>query len=126
MRNASGASVYRIKQEDHVLFMSLFTFDAAKRKAIIKRLALEGSRISSGVQVRMEVVDLSKNRAFRIFEVTDPKAILEYNLSWNGMAVVETVPVMETEDVLEVLDRINGKEERFEVLSHSLDLASMM
>jgi hypothetical protein len=78
------------------------------------------------VQVRMEVVDLSKNRVYRIFEVTDPKAILEANQAWNDLASIETFPVMETDEVLETLDRIKLRAAGTAELESSLELASLM
>ena len=44
-----------------MLFMSIYTFDAANRETIIRRRTLGEERIPEGVQVRMEVVDLSNN-----------------------------------------------------------------
>jgi glutamate formiminotransferase len=105
--------------------MSIFTFDAANREAIIKRRTLEDTNVSEGVQVCMEVVDLSKNRVYRIFEVTDPKAILKANLKWSDLAQIDTFPVMETDEVLEALDRINVQSEASR-LKPSLELASLM
>jgi hypothetical protein len=115
-----------IKKEDDMLFMSIFTFDAANREAIINKRSLGEERIPEGVQVRMEVVDLSNNRVFRIFEVTDPKAILEANLAWSDLARIESFPVMETEELLEALDRLNQKAVSEETLNRSLELASLM
>lgn len=109
-----------------MLLMSIFTFDAANREAIIKRHALGQKLIPEGVEVRMEVVDLSKNRIFRIFEVTDAKAILEANRAWSDIAQIESFPVMETEEVLEALDRTESKVEHGVVMDHSLELASLM
>jgi len=109
-----------------VLLMSIFTFDAANREAIIKRHALGQKMIPEGVQVRMEVVDLSKNRIFRIFEVTDSKAILGANLAWSDIAEIESFPVMETEEVLETLERTESRVQNREVMDHSLELASLM
>jgi hypothetical protein len=115
-----------IKKESTMLFMSIFTFDAANREAIIKEHALGDIIVPEGVQVRMEVVDLSKNRVYRIFEVTDPKAILEVNLAWSELACIETFPVMETEEVLETLDRIKLRATGAAELKSSLELASLM
>jgi hypothetical protein len=109
-----------------MLFMSIFTFDAANREAIIKRRALGEERIPKGVQVRVEVVDLSNHRVFRIFEVTDPKAILEANLAWSDLARIESFPVMETEDMLAAMDRISLRTEGEERFDPSLELASLM
>jgi len=109
-----------------MLFMSIITFDAANREAIVKQHALRESILPGGVQMRMEVVDLSKNRVYRIFEVTDPKAILEANLAWNDLARIDTFPVMETEEVLETLDRIKRRTGAAAELESSLELASLM
>lgn len=109
-----------------MLFLTIFTFDAANREAIVKRRALEKDTIPRGVQVHMEVVDLSKNRVFRIFEVTDPKAILESNMAWSDLAEVETIPVMEIYEMMEVIERIERREQLGKELSDSLELASLM
>lgn len=109
-----------------MLFMSIVTFDAANREAIVKEHALGDTMFPEGVQMRMEVVDLSKNRVYRIFEVTDPKAILEANLAWSDLARIETFPVMETEEVLETLDRIRNRAAGTDELESSLELASLM
>jgi hypothetical protein len=106
--------------------MSIITFDAANREAIIQQHAQGESILPDGVQMRMEVVDLSKNRVYRIFEVTDPKAILEANLAWNDLARIETFPVMETDEVLETLDRIRRRTGGAAELESSLELASLM
>jgi len=109
-----------------MLFMSIFTFDAANREAIVKQRALGDEIVPKAVHVRMEVIDLSENRVYRIFEVTDPKAILEANLAWSGLARIETFPVMESDEVLEALDRINLQTEGAAELKSSLELASLM
>lgn len=108
------------------MFMSIITFDAADREAILKQHARGDNLLPQGVQMRMEVVDLSKNRVYRIFEVTDPKAILEANLAWNDLARIETFPVMETDEVLDTLDRIGRKTRGAAELESSLELASLM
>ena len=93
-----------------MLFLSIFTFDAVNRGDIIKRRALDGEKTPEGVQVIMEVVDLAKNRVFRISEVTDPRAILAANMAWSDLGKIETFPVMETAEVLETMRRMNEKE----------------
>ena len=108
-----------------MLFMSIFTFGAANREAIIRRRALGENKVPERVQVHVEVVDLSKNRVFRIFEATDPKAILKSNLTWSDLGEIETVPVMETEEVLEALDRFQSRTQFSEELADSLEVASL-
>jgi len=109
-----------------MLFLSIFTFDAASRETIFKRRALGGGKIPEGVQVLMEVVDLTRNRVFRISEVTDPKAILEANMAWSDLGEIETIPVMESEDVLETLSRMNNKEHHREKLISELEFVSQL
>jgi len=109
-----------------MLFMSIITFDAANRETVMKQHTRGESILPGNVQMRMEVIDLSKNRVYRIFEVTDPKAILEANLAWNDLARIETFPVMETEEVLDTLDRIKHKVGGSAELESSLELASLM
>jgi hypothetical protein len=93
-----------------MLFLSIFTFDATNREHIIQGHALGDERNSRAIQVHMELVDLSKNRIFRICEVTDPKAIVTFNEIWSDLGTIETVPVIESADLLEILDRMNKDE----------------
>jgi hypothetical protein len=93
-----------------MLFLSIFTFGAENRQAIIRRRILGGENVPEGVQVLQEVVDLQKNRVFRISEVTDPRAILAANMAWSDLGEIETIPVMETEDILEALHRMNERQ----------------
>jgi hypothetical protein len=104
-----------------MLFLSILSFDAVNREAILKRRALGREKVPEGVHVLQELVDLSKNRVFRISEVTDPKAILEANMAWNDLGEVETVLVMETEEVLESLDRMNQRAQRKKKLAKALE-----
>jgi len=60
--------------------------------------------------MHIEVVDLTKNRVFRICEVTDPKAILEANMVWSDLGEIETIPIMRTDENLETLDRMKNKD----------------
>lgn len=108
-----------------MLFLSIFTFGAENREAILQRRAT-GERVPEGVQVLTEVVDLTKNRVFRISEVTDPKAILAANMAWSDLAKIETVPVMETEEVLETLDRMKERKHNSKGLNRPLEFYSQV
>jgi len=82
-----------------MLFLSVFTFDAENREAVIKRCTLGGKKRCEGVQVLLEQVDLSQQRVFRIAEVTNSKAIWKANRAWSDLGKIENVLVMETEGV---------------------------
>ena len=92
-----------------MLFLSILSFDAANHEAILEKRALGPEKVPEGVKVLQELVDLSKHRVFGISEVSDPRAILQANMAWNDAGEVETVLVMETEEVLEFLDRMNHR-----------------
>lgn len=92
-----------------MLFLSILTFDAAHRECIIKRHAHGEGKKPKGIQVHMELVDLSKNRIFRICEVTDAKAVLIFNEIWSDLGKIETVPVIESGDLLKIFDQKNQK-----------------
>jgi hypothetical protein len=107
-----------------MLFLSIFTFGAENREAVLQRRATGGEEIPDGVQVLMEVVDLTENRVFRISEVTDPKAILAANMAWSDLAKIETVPVMQTDEVLETLDRMKERKHNHNGLNRPLEFYS--
>jgi hypothetical protein len=44
-------------------------------------------------------VDLTGNRAFFLYKVEDPKVLLAANYYWTDIAKVDSVPVMEFEEV---------------------------
>jgi hypothetical protein len=86
-----------------MLYLCVFTFDSAKRRAILRRRAQGGEKAPEGVKVLMEVVDLTKNRAFRISEAQDIKDIEEANAAWRDLGRIETIPVVESDDIFSKL-----------------------
>ena len=86
-----------------MLFMSIFTWEPEKMDEAVKRRATE--KIPEGYKMIGEWTDLGSNRAFRLFEVADPKVILQVNFAWNDLGNVELVPVMETEEALKLLPK---------------------
>jgi hypothetical protein len=83
-----------------MLFLCIFTFDADKRKAVIKRRAEHGENVPEGVDVLMEVADLTKNRVFRLVEAGDKGDIEEANGAWSDLCRIETIPVQTSEEML--------------------------
>lgn len=96
-----------IERDDYMLFLSIFTFDAAHRGYVIEKHAHRDGEKSKGIQVHMELVDLSKNRIFRICEVTDAKAVVTFNEIWSDLGKIETVPVIESSDLVKIFDQKN-------------------
>jgi hypothetical protein len=92
-----------------MLFLSIFTFDAAHRECIIQKHAHGEGEKPKGIQVHLELVDLSKNRIFRICEVTDAKAVVTFNEIWSDLGKIETIPVIESSDLLKIFEKKNQK-----------------
>jgi hypothetical protein len=103
-----GKSTYCVGH--HMLYLCVFTFDSSKRRALIKRRALGGDKVPESVKVLMEVVDLTKNRAFRLSEAPDLEAIEEANSAWKDLGHIETIPVVESEEILKKLIRLKHTE----------------
>ncbi len=92
-----------------MLFLCVFTFDASRRKAFIKRRAQQGENIPDGVRVLMEVADLTKNRVFRLAEAADLKGIEEANGAWSDLCRIETIPVERSQEIVQKLVRMKGQ-----------------
>jgi len=92
-----------------MLYLCIFTFDPSRRKDIVRRRALSGEIVPEGVEVVMEVVDLTKNRAFRLCEAGDPAAVMMANEAWSDLGQVETIPVMDSEEILQKLMKMKRK-----------------
>jgi hypothetical protein len=85
-----------------MLLMTVFTWEPDRRDAIIKRRAEKGSQAPAGMKVVGEWVDVSGGRVFRLSECDDPKAAMAGTLAWDDLGKVDSVPVLETEDVMKI------------------------
>ena len=83
-----------------MLFMSILTWKPSKRNEIVKR------RLQIGISKEIKVIgtwtDLNGGRNFTLFEVADPKFMLAASLAWNDLVKIESIPVMEAEEVIKL------------------------
>jgi len=86
-----------------MLFMSIYTYEPEKRHENIHRRLEKGAIVPQGVKIHGEWSDLTGGRAFRLIEVDDPEAGLAASAAWNDIGKIELVPVMETEEVMEIV-----------------------
>ncbi|MFC1683251.1 DUF3303 domain-containing protein [Candidatus Zixiibacteriota bacterium] len=93
-----------------MMYLCIFTFDSSKREAVLKRRALGGEKAPKGLRVLMELVDLTQNRAFRLCEAEDPSEIMIANEAWSDLGKIETIPVVESDDILQKLSRMKKDE----------------
>jgi hypothetical protein len=92
-----------------MLYLCIFTFDESRRKAVLKRRASGGDKVPDGVRVLMEVMDLTQNRVFRLCEAPDMETVEAANASWSDLGHIETVPVVESDEIVQKLMRMEKK-----------------
>ncbi|HDS46412.1 MAG TPA: DUF3303 domain-containing protein [Methanomicrobia archaeon] len=83
-----------------MLFMDIWTWEPEKRDEMGKRWS--EWKCPEGMTVHGAWLDLSGNRYFVLYEVEDPQVLQAANNSWTDVAKVESVPVMDAENVLKI------------------------
>jgi hypothetical protein len=92
-----------------MLYLCIFTFDSSRRKDVIRRRALDGEVVPEGVEVVMEVADLTKNRVFRLCQADDPAAVMVANEAWSDLGQIETIPVVDREEIMEKMVKMKRR-----------------
>ena len=85
-----------------MLFMTIYTYEPGNRDEIIKRRLERGTNIPEGVKIVGEWSSLGGGRGFMVFEAQDPKVIMGASMAWTDLLKFETIPVMETNDVMKM------------------------
>lgn len=85
-----------------MLFMSIYSFEPAKRNEIIKRRMEKGTGLREGVKVIGEWTDLGGGRGFLLIEAEDPKVLMAGTLAWSDLMEIQSVPVIQTEEVMKL------------------------
>lgn len=81
--------------------MDIWTWEPEKRDEMVKRWAAWDC--PEGMTIRGVWIDLTGNRTFLLYEVEDPKVLLAANNSWTDIARVDSVPVMDAEEVMALM-----------------------
>jgi len=87
-----------------MLFMAIFTWEPEKRDEVLKRRATE--EIPEGIEVIGEWVDIGLNRVFRLVKAPNPEVILATSFFWSDIGETELIPVMETEEVIKLIQKV--------------------
>jgi uncharacterized protein with GYD domain len=88
-----------------MLFMTIYTYEPGQRNEIVKRRLERGTVVSEGVKVIGEWSYIGGGRGFMVLEAQDPKIIMATTLAWSDLIKFETLPVMETEEVMELIKK---------------------
>ena len=80
-----------------MLFMDTWTWKPENRDEVEKRSV--DWKSPEGIKEHGFWIDLTGNQAFFLYEAYDPKVVLAANEKWTDIAEVDSVLVMEMEDV---------------------------
>jgi len=84
-------------------YMNILTWDPDKRDEVIKRVQTKGLS-HEGIKVLGTWADVNGGRCFQLTdEPADPKLGIKANFEWNDILRIETITVMEAEDLLKLL-----------------------
>ena len=85
-----------------MLFMTIYTYDPKDREAVIKRRAEKGAMAPPGMKIVGEWSGLTGGRVFRLVEVDDARVMLGATAAWAELGRIESIPVIETEEVMKL------------------------
>lgn len=88
-----------------MLHLTIITWDPDKSEEVFKRVQERGVE-HEGMKAIGTWVQIDGGRAFHLADVPpdiDPKLILKSNFAWNDIVRLETVRVMEAEELLKLL-----------------------
>jgi hypothetical protein len=85
-----------------MLFMTIYTYEPGQRNEIVKRRLERGTVAPEGVKVIGDWSYLGGGRGFMVFEAQDPNVMMATTLAWSDLIKFETIPVMETEEVMKL------------------------
>jgi uncharacterized protein with GYD domain len=91
-----------------MLFMTIYTYEPGQRNEIVKRRLERGTVVSEGVKVIGEWSYIGGGRGFMVLEAQDPKVIMATTLAWSDLIKFETLPVMETEEVMKLVKKASS------------------
>jgi hypothetical protein len=89
------------KGENKMLFMTIFTWEPEKRDEMVKRFAEKGT-VTAGKRIGAWSA-IGGGRAFALVDADDPKAMVAVSHVWNDIAKMETIPVIETQELVKLV-----------------------
>jgi hypothetical protein len=90
-----------------MLFMDVSTWDPSSRDKILEHF--KKLEIPDGIDVINQWVDLSGNRFYILYEAESAEAYGAFNLPWSDVCVIDSVPVMEASEFMQLLPKYQKK-----------------
>ncbi len=91
-----------------MLFMTIYTWEPSKSDEVIKRRLDIGRGIPEEIKVIGEWHALSGGKGFLLYETADPKLSMATTLAWSDLMKFESIPVMDMEEVMELVRKTNS------------------
>jgi len=86
-----------------MLFMDVSTWDPSNRDKILEHF--KKLEIPEGIDIINQWVDLSGNRYYILYEAESSEAYGAFNLPWSDICMIDSVPVMETSEFMQLLPK---------------------
>ena len=88
-----------------MLFKLAWTHTPEARDTAIKQFMATGGMPPEGVELLSRYHNLDGTGGFAILESTNPAALADYALDWNGLIKIEITPIMDDETISTVLPK---------------------
>ena len=88
-----------------MLFKLAWTHTPEARDKTIKQFMATGGMPPEGVELFSRYHNLDGTGGFAILESTNPAALADYALDWNGLIKIEITPIMDDETISTVLPK---------------------
>ena len=88
-----------------MLFKLAWTHTPEARDTTIKQFMATGGMPPEGVELLSRYHNLDGTGGFAILESTNPAALADYALDWNGLIKIEITPLMDDETISTVLPK---------------------
>ena len=91
-----------------MLFKLTWTHTPEARDTTIKQFMATGGMPPEGVSMLSRYHNLDGTGGFAILDTTDPAALADYALDWNGLVKIEITAIMDDETISSVLPKHFG------------------
>ena len=89
-----------------MLYMNIITWEPPQRDAVLKRFATLGVKLPAGWKMMGMWGEVTGGRVFELVDTSDtrdPKLSVQINHEWSDLCKIESVGVMNPEEMLKVV-----------------------
>ena len=86
-----------------MLFMDLSTQESSNQDKILEHF--KKMKDPEGIDIINQWIDLSGNRYYILYEAETAEAYGAFNLPWSDICIIDSVPVMEASEFMQLLPK---------------------